>query len=332
MELPQRHEQLLNLLQISGTELRSMVERRATFYDAFSVKARAGRRARTVYRVNDGLRRVHRVVSVVLRPWAGRLPENVTGFRKGGGTRKHAELHCGAALLATADVRCFFESIDERRVWALFKSLGATPNVAMTLAKLTTLNDKLPEGSRCSPAIANLVGQQIDRVIESHLPQGCRYSRYADDLAFSGTRVPTEEEVAAWLQQAGFALKVGSYLRRARKHGPYVTGLFVGGSEPRVPRWRRRMIERTLHYLSRGPDRELALRKMRSDQRWEKLSPDKQYQRLLGQIAGVSACDKALGEKYFGALKAALGLPRDCSKSQVYRLDILSIGSSLESD
>lgn len=250
------HHSLLRILQLDGPSFARIVQRREEFYKQRTIRRRRSARPRVVFEVTDGLRRIHRILSIMLREDIERLPKCVTGYRPGYGIVDHARPHCGKPIVAVADVSRFFASIDENRVWRLFLDLGVPPNVAMTLTTLTTLNGQLPEGTRCSPAIANLIGHGLDKIVLSNLPKGCAYTRYVDDLAFSGTVVPAAVDVGSWIADAGFVMKSRSYVVRHRSQGPYVTGLFVGGDQPQVPRKLRRQIERALFNLTKPANTE----------------------------------------------------------------------------
>jgi RNA-directed DNA polymerase len=299
------HDHLLERLQIGAAELRHIVHRRDSFYVKRVVKRRSRNRPRIVYEVRDGLRRIHRIIAVMLREDLAQMHDCVNGFRKRRSIKTHAAPHCAARLVAVADIQAFFASITEDRVWDLFVRLGASVNVAMTMARLTTLYGILPEGPRSSPAIANLIGQDLDQVILSELPLGCRYTRYADDLAFSGDHVPSEESVSRWASTAGFTLKPTSYSVRHRLKGPYVTGLFVGSETPRIPRKRRRMIERTLYYLAKE-DKAQALKAMRNDGAWRKRSDSSRLIGLTSTIESISAVEPELAQVYRTQLDAIL--------------------------
>ena len=67
---------------------------------------------------------------------------------------------------------------------------------------------------RCSPAVANLVCRQLD--VDLLLLAGTTqsiYTRYADDLVFSGDTVPDSSAVANIVERHGFALRDGAVLR-----------------------------------------------------------------------------------------------------------------------
>ncbi|PWF48872.1 reverse transcriptase family protein [Massilia glaciei] len=115
-------------------------------------------------------------------------------------------------MLSCMDLKNFFPNIPAARVQALFAKLGYPAGVAGALARLcvnrtpagvllqrpdgTPLpwaerqpfrSPHLPQGSPCSPAAANLCAYRLDLRL-SALAQslGACYSRYADDLVFSG--------------------------------------------------------------------------------------------------------------------------------------------------
>ncbi len=104
------------------------------------------------------------------------------------------------------DLKDFFPSIPASRIAALFAKLGYSQTVAGTLSRLCVnrtparaLRDipwlerqpfrtpHLPQGSPCSPALANLCAYRLDiRLAALAQSLGGTYSRYADDLTFSG--------------------------------------------------------------------------------------------------------------------------------------------------
>jgi RNA-directed DNA polymerase len=113
--------------------------------------------------------------------------------------------------LVKMDVRHFFESIREPRVYQVFSGLGYGALVSFELSRLCTrlsqqhtakpaTSDEgessipykrapeghLPQGAPTSPMLANLAVRQLDDILhEIGQRTGWTYSRYADDLAFS---------------------------------------------------------------------------------------------------------------------------------------------------
>lgn len=134
-----------------------------------------------------------------------------------GATKRHVE----AKWLVKMDVRHFFESILEQRVYRVFRSLGYGALLSFQMARVCTrlphhqtsdvrLQERrgntglpyrrhrqghLPQGAPTSPMLANLVMWPLDRRIDTLAARGgWTYTRYADDLAFSRRNTSTRGE------------------------------------------------------------------------------------------------------------------------------------------
>lgn len=109
------------------------------------------------------------------------------GFEKGSSTYHNAEPHKGASCLLTIDLENFFPTITQKHVFSIFKSIGYSNLISVILSNICTYNEALPQGSPCSPKLANLSAWQLDSRIQGYVGQrGINYTRYADDLSFSG--------------------------------------------------------------------------------------------------------------------------------------------------
>jgi RNA-directed DNA polymerase len=117
----------------------------------------------------------------------------------------NAAPHAGRAVVVNLDLKEFFPSIPFRRVKGLFEAVGYGEHVATVLALLCTepprvpaeLDGKvyhvalgrrvLPQGACTSPAITNALCRRLDRRLDGLARRhGFAYTRYADDLTFSG--------------------------------------------------------------------------------------------------------------------------------------------------
>lgn len=109
------------------------------------------------------------------------------GFEKGSSTFDNAEPHKGANSLLTIDLKDFFPTITQKQVFNIFKSIGYNSTVSVIFSNLCTFNEVLPQGSPCSPKLANLCAWKLDVRIQGFVgKRGINYTRYADDLSFSG--------------------------------------------------------------------------------------------------------------------------------------------------
>lgn len=137
------------------------------------------------------------------------------GFVKGRSVRSFAAEHVGQQVLLRIDLADFFPTVSGVRVQTVFRTLGYPEPVADALGAICThstplavfapkrwpmihaadlreaarlyARPHLPQGAPTSPALANLCAFRLDcRLTGLADWAGAVYSRYADDLAFSG--------------------------------------------------------------------------------------------------------------------------------------------------
>jgi len=129
------------------------------------------------------------------------------GFVARRSIRSNALPHLGQRVVVKFDLENFYASVSFSRVVALFRSLGYCREVAIWLGRLTTSalpeahggpqsrdpqfapyrTRHLPQGAPTSPAIANLSAFVLDlRLAGLARSFRANYTRYADDLTFSG--------------------------------------------------------------------------------------------------------------------------------------------------
>lgn len=129
------------------------------------------------------------------------------GFVPGRSIVTNAAPHAGKRVVVKVDLENFYASVRFNRVVAIFRRAGYCREAAIWLARLTTsavpgnmpfpgndpyalrpyLSRHLPQGGPASPALANLSGYSLDvRLSGLARAFGATYSRYADDLTFSG--------------------------------------------------------------------------------------------------------------------------------------------------
>lgn len=160
----------------------------------------------------------------------------------------NARAHIGATLVINADIKSFFRSISAARVRELFLGLGLTAKGAAALTKIVVRENHLPLGLPTSPLLANAVCVRLDDRLRSLVPGG-RYTRYADDLSFSGPVLPSKDELAAELEKEGFLLAEQKWRAARAGRGLYVTGLAIEDRrEPRVPQSMKRRLRQELYY------------------------------------------------------------------------------------
>lgn len=207
------------------------------------------------------------------------------GFVRGRSIRSYVAPHAGRQIVVKCDLRDFFPSITFGRVVGMFLTAGYGEPVAVLLASLCchVASDEtiaacagsrrelsaaralyrrphLPQGAPTSPALANLCAYRLDlRLTALADSAGADYSRYADDLLFSGDDqfargarrfVPYVLAVAL---DEGFALRERKTRLMRRGVSQRAAGLVLNET-PNVPRQEFDQLKATLHNAAKlGP-------------------------------------------------------------------------------
>jgi RNA-directed DNA polymerase len=212
------------------------------------------------------------------------------GFTRGRSAVSHARLHTGQDAVLRLDLRNFFASVAAGRVYGIFRTLGYPPPVAHVLTGLCTntipqfvwakvpaapaphlvqprfwlgrqlATPHLPQGAPTSPALANLAAFRLDRRLGGlAASSGLRYSRYADDLTFSGAgrlrrrHVRFRELAGEIVRDEGFTLNEDKTALRVAGGRQTVCGIVVN-VRPNVVRAEYDELRATLHNVARhGP-------------------------------------------------------------------------------
>jgi hypothetical protein len=141
------------------------------------------------------------------------------GFRRGRSVVTHAASHSGRRVVLRFDLEHFFASVVGGRIYGIFRSAGYPETVSHALTALCVnvvpqaewaavprpadprlleaharlgarlAAPHLPQGAPTSPALASLAAFGLDRRLAALAARfDATYTRYADDLAFSGER------------------------------------------------------------------------------------------------------------------------------------------------
>jgi retron-type reverse transcriptase len=190
----------------------------------------------------------------VLDQVVGKLPVEppAHGFVPGRSTLTNAGPHAGRSVVVNLDLSDFFPSITFPRVRSVFHRAGYSPAVATVLALLCTECPRktvqydgttyhvavgprgLPQGACTSPGLSNQVARRLDKRLQGLAAKlGLTYTRYADDLTFSGgdecnARVGyLMARVRHIAEDEGFAVNVKKSRVQRRNTAQRVTGLVV---------------------------------------------------------------------------------------------------------
>ena len=152
-------------------------------------------------------RQLRAIQRKLLRRLVDQLPvsEYAHGFRKGRSIKTYAEPHVGKQFVIGMDLEDFFGSVHYGRIRGLLVAYGYSFPVASTLGLLMTAAERqrveledgvrytpvsrryTVQGAPTSPGLCNAIAKKLDHRLAGLADKyGYDYTRYADDIAFSG--------------------------------------------------------------------------------------------------------------------------------------------------
>lgn len=262
--------------------------------------------------------RLARAQQWVLANILDKLPvsEHAHGFVRDHSVVTNARPHVKRACVVNLDLKDFFPTISFRRCKGLFGKMGYSEHVATVLALLCTepprvlveLDDKrthvalgervLPQGACTSPALTNLLCRRLDKRLAGLARRhGLAYTRYADDLTFSGDSLDESAllgSVRRVVEAEGFRVHPDKtrVMRKGRRQE--VTGVVVN-ARPSIAREDWRQLRAILHNAAKQ-----GLQSQNRDQRPEFAA------HLAGRVAWVRMVDPRRGAQLGLLLQRAL--------------------------
>ncbi len=202
-------EELAQLLNVTVNDLRFLsYDRRLnkiSHYVSYGIKKKSG----GVRKISAPKPKLKFVQRAILDNLLSKLNPSkyAHGFVPNKSIVTNALPHIGSSIIINMDLKDFFPSIDYKRVYGFFKSLGYSPQISTVLALICTIPDEqpilvhgqkwhinnghrtLPQGAPTSPMITNLICRKMDRRMAGIANKlGFTYTRYADDMTFSGPK------------------------------------------------------------------------------------------------------------------------------------------------
>lgn len=175
-------------------------------------------------------------------------------YQFGSSTIRNAKLHVGKQIVLKLDILHFFDSIGYTTVKdkAFPAEIYAEP-LRILLTMLCYHKDALPQGAPSSPAITNIIMFDFDELIGQWCRnRGISYTRYCDDMTFSGNFDPNEviQLVRTELKKMGFLLnEQKTHIQRTGQQ-QVVTGIVVN-EKLSIPATYRRELRQDLYYCQK---------------------------------------------------------------------------------
>ncbi|KEZ93520.1 hypothetical protein IL45_04725 [Nonlabens ulvanivorans] len=175
-------------------------------------------------------------------------------YRAKKGIRDHVRYHKKEEVVITMDIEKFFDNLESGLIVNILLSKGYSFQVANLITKICTLNDVLPQGAPTSPAISNILLYEFDNEISKYTnSKGLKYTRYADDLAFSGSIQDVDTLIKIVKENlAKINLKINHSKTRvmSKKARQIISGIVVN-DKIQVPRKDRDDLRQAMYYIEK---------------------------------------------------------------------------------
>lgn len=200
-----------------------------------------------------------------------------TGFVRNKGIKEHASAHVGRNFIVHLDIKDFFPNVTPEHVKRAWEAENLTPaeletrfkifpNEAVTGKRILDIPPPLgliqfafipspldmfklglPQGSALSPFLANMAFKIIDfklaKFMREQCPEDGRYTRYADNLAFSSNKhkvVGIVGGLCRIIEANGFKLNRAKFHVMRKKSGRQILCGIVINEKLNIPRDARR--------------------------------------------------------------------------------------------
>lgn len=175
--------------------------------------------------------------------------EYAMGFTDGRSVVTNANVHVGMEYVFNIDLKDFFPSIHQARVWKRLQvpPFKFTQPIANLLAGLCCMKESredekrnktnvyvLPQGAPTSPIITNMICDKLDYYLSRLAKRfNMNYTRYADDITFSSTRFVYGkngkfiQELHRIIKEQGFTINESKTRLQRKGTRQEVTGIIV---------------------------------------------------------------------------------------------------------
>lgn len=245
-------EHLSKLIGVCDFELSKMIAAPSFFYRTFTIPKRRGGK-RTITSPYPSLLMCQTwVYENILKPVDPYFCTHA--YRQKKSIITNAKSHLNKKAVLKIDLEDFFNSIPMSWVVNFFSNLGYSNDISYSLASICCLDKCLPQGASTSPALSNILLKQLDkRLYKLSKTYKLTYTRYADDLTFSGDYIPSKLIEIITEIVSSFDLKVNTNKTSLiiGDKQKIVTGLSVSGESLTLPRKTRRAIKKEIHYIKK---------------------------------------------------------------------------------
>lgn len=249
-------EVLIKTLEINNIPpsiIAAMINSPASFYRKFSMPKRRG-----------GIREINAPypsLAIIQKKIYSFLKANFINhdaafaFIAGKNAILHAEKHVDSVELLTIDISNFFSTINKKQLYDCLLKLNIDSSLCSYISSLCCLEDVLPQGAPSSPILSNIVFYKVDCRLNSLAKKlNIKYSRYADDLVFSGEKISPKliDYVTNILNNSGYEVNTKKTSLKRRSSKKIITGISISSGTLKAPKNFKRQLRNQIHILEKN--------------------------------------------------------------------------------
>lgn len=221
-------------------------------YQIYKIKKHNGK-YRTIYSPNPLLKSIQRkILNKILNNKA--ISKYAKAYHKNISLKDNAIPHLNKKIVLKLDIIDFFENIEYPTIYKYsFNEIYFPKSVGHLLTTLCTYESRLPQGAPTSSYISNLVMKDFDNEIGTYCEQhNISYTRYSDDMTFSGDFNPREIIALVRKQLYKLGLKINNkkihVINNSQQQN--VTGIVVN-KKIQVSSKYRKDIRQSIYYIKK---------------------------------------------------------------------------------
>ena len=142
---------------------------------------------------------------------------------------ENVKVHRDKKIVFKVDIENFFGSINSKNIFNIFNNLGYSVKISEVLTEICLLENSLPQGAPTSAYLSNIHLFEFDKIISDYCTSNnIQYTRYSDDLTFSGDFNHSELKCFVVDELSKLNLNVNNKTKVMNSHQKqYVTGVVV---------------------------------------------------------------------------------------------------------
>ena len=221
-------------------------------YKIYKIKKRNGK-YRTIYEPNLILKQIQKqILNNILNNKS--ISKYAKAYHKGIQLKDNAIPHINKEMILKLDIKDFFENISFLDIYNSCFPIEYFPkSVGMILTYLCTYDNHLTQGSPTSAYISNLVMKEFDEELGNWCNlRNISYTRYSDDMTFSGAFNPNEliAKVRKMLYKLGLELNNDKIHIVYKSSSQNVTGIVVNEKMQVNVKYRNK-IRQEIYYIKK---------------------------------------------------------------------------------